>query len=175
MAQTAVQFRLSQMLVAMALLALIVVDVVYWPSLYVTEGDIGQLAIAALLVIFWLVAAFCFMLFPRLRTAIVCIVGLICFVFATRQFSVMRRMDMLQPEVERVIEYVESYKTTHGQYPADLAGYSFERNELRPYIRYSPPSDSRYPAIYEIRYHPTHIGGIAHWYNPVTGFWFEDD
>ena len=78
----------------------------------------------------------------------------------------MRWMDLLQPEVERVIEYVESYKATHGQYPADLAAYSFERNDLRAYIHYAPPSDSRFPTMYEIRYHPTHIEGIAHWYNP---------
>jgi hypothetical protein len=93
-------------------------------------------------------------------------------VFALSQTVLNRRLSSLRAEVASIIEYVDDYKLQHGLYPPDLSGYEFQRPKLAAYIEYR----DAYPTTsYEIRWHPIHLEGIAHWYGADYGHYYEDD
>jgi hypothetical protein len=92
--------------------------------------------------------------------------------FSLRQAMFAKRLAALRTEVAAIIEYVDNHKLQHGLYPTDLSGYQFIRPELASYIEYR----DAYPTTsYEIRWHPIHLDGIAHWYGADYGHYFEDD
>jgi hypothetical protein len=105
----------------------------------------------------------------------------VCGLLISRESILIQRLQHLTTEVARIVTYVETFKTSHGQFPQDLSGYEYLRPDLQGYIAYSPPAAAVSNGAnfgmnsYQIRYHPTKIEGIAHWYFGDHGYWFEDD
>lgn len=174
------QFRLLDLIAAMALLAAILASAVYLPSTYKTHGAVGSLLASAPIVLTWLVVGVCFC-FRRLRLPAVVITLLVCALFSWRQASLVNRLRLLEVEVPRIVAYVEKFKTEHGgDCPDDLSGYAFERPELAPFVRYTPPrpyqpKNSSSDLPYQIHYHPRQSADVSHWYLSTGGYWYDDD
>jgi hypothetical protein len=174
MQQYAWQFRLKHALVATAVLGAILMSFLSLRGLYEIHGAIGEAFFGMLLILFLLGAGLC-AFFSRLRALSLVAVIVVCVWFGFLERSAKRRLMLLKAEVPRIIAYLENHKTHHGSYPADLAGYEFEHADLTSYVRYER-QPTWYPYCpYVIRYQPTRDEGIAHWYSPKSGFWYEDD
>jgi hypothetical protein len=174
------QFRLSDLIAATALVAGILASAIYLPSTYKTHGAVGSGLVALPIVLAWIVGAvgFCF---RRLRVPAVIVTLLVCGAFSFRQARLMQRLRQLEVEVPRMVAYVEKYKSEHGgDCPDDLSGYEFERPELAAYMRYTPPRlyhPTKNPDAlpYQIHYHPRQSKDVSHWYLSSGGYWYDDD
>jgi hypothetical protein len=110
-------------------------------------------------------ASFPLMYMVPVRT-IICVWMAVIVVFALSQTLYSKRLAALRTEVANIIAYVDDFKLQHGLYPTDLSGYEFQQPDLAEYIEYR----DAYPTTsYEIRWHPIHLHGIAHWYGADYG------
>ena len=74
------------------------------------------------------------------------------------------------------IDIAPASTSRRGRNPV-YAAVGIQRSALQEYIRYTSrllmgPNVAPYP--YQIRYHPTTVDGLAHWYSGDKGYWFED-
>jgi hypothetical protein len=172
-ARPAVRFGMRHLFEIMTYVAIAAWTVQGSATYYDVYGDVqfirffvvgGLIGGASLTVLLWV---FLFRVRTLCRLWMVVLAAL-----ALRQTILTHRLAALRAEVESIIDYVDAYRVDGGPYPADLSQYRFHRPELAPYIEYR----DAYPVTsYEIRWHPIAVDGIAHWYSPDFGHYYEDD
>jgi hypothetical protein len=179
MFENRLQFRISHLLAATTLVAVTLTSLLYLPTTYETDGGFGPAIFGIFLFAFLAIAGMC-MTDDRLRKLAFIAILVICSLFSLRQARLMNRLRNLREELPLIIAYVEGFHKEHGQYPDDLSSYEFLRPGLRSYVQFEPAKGAevyanRISDPYRIRFHPTHVSGIAHWYGRGSGYFFEDD
>jgi hypothetical protein len=166
------RFRIRHLLIAMVVVAFGVCGIHASRNVYELYGDLETALIPALGG-FLLLGTAPVLFFPRARKwwCASWIVALSCFIWRQEQLS--RRLAVLRSDVDDVISYAESYRKDHGEYPLDLSGLKLKHPDLAEFIDYR--TTSAYVKTFEVRWHPLRIEGIAHWYAPEYGHYFEDD
>jgi hypothetical protein len=170
-APSAVRFGLRRLFEIMTYVAIAAWAIQSYATLYEVYGAARAAFIAFFGGVICLVSVPLLMLVMRARTAIR-ILMIVLVAFSLRQTVLTKRLAALRQEVAAVIDYVDKYRVNGGPYPTDLSQYRFHRPELAAYIEYR----DAYPVTsYEIRWHPIALDGIAHWYSPDFGHYYEDD
>jgi hypothetical protein len=166
------QYRLSHMLLGIAVFAAILTAGIAAASTYETHGAVNPGLF--LFALGWLVLVFVAILVVarRLRLGACIAMIAVCFALALNQAMLTRRLEDLKQEVSHIAAFMNEFKAVHGAYPRDLSEYTFQRPELKKYIRYN---ESGYRQ-YAIGYHPLEDAGVTHLYWPESGhYYYEDD
>ena len=147
--------------VMVSALQLISYNVIY------TEGEVIQ-GLFSILV--FVIAGFVLIGFYRRKIAVWCITlfGGSLLVWQAYQ---LRNWAMLHEEVVAIIQFAEDSKSKTGNYPGDLAGYSFKHEWVKPHIL-SP--DTNESGGFRITYFMNNTG-ITYWYSSKTGFGYYPD
>ena len=170
MSQPTFQFRLSQLLIATGVIAVLLTAITLDQSLYQIYG-LQAIAYGVLSLPLVLALAAC-LFFKRLRLPALIVIVAVCATLGWHASVLHRRLDNLNAEVARIVDYVEKCRSDHGQFPADLSDYSYERPGLRRFIEYgpSPGGDS-----YAIWYNPTGEMSYGYYYISDYGYGFKSD
>ncbi len=149
----------------------------YVNSVWHTSGEVawgGMVVVAtcvsALSAILWLSREF--------RPISLGILLLFGYVVLASQAPLIARLAALQSEVLHIAAYAEDHKSAFGEYPKDLAGYNFSKDEFRSLIWYyaetSEESDETGPALV-LSYKMNAHDNTCREYSSTSGWYYYPD
>ncbi len=166
------RFRLTHILAAMGLLAAGLSAFSSYQSVY-ESYPMGVLlfpvAVGVLLIFAPLLAV------ARFRRRIIMGAMTVFIAFTLLGWLCNRQFDRMHGEVQRIIAYLDEYKSEFGAYPPSLKGYKFSDSPLADRIYYEPCRARNSTPSYWIQWSRSGDRSWGHVYSPEFGHLFEDD